>query len=342
MIPTRRALPNLVGFRATGHLKQDSIVEVGQMPGYGDLPVLLQPIARGVDLNAWATTHLGYLESLVLKHGGLLLRGFEINELSEFETFVKTVSGEPLSYVEQTSPRGRLRGNIYSSTEYPPQHRIFLHNENSYASTWPLKIAFHCVTPAETGGETPIADVRRVYGRIPAAIRDRFIQQGWMLVRNFGTGFGLSWQTAFQTSGPAEVDRYCAANGIERQWLSKDRLRMRKRRPAVTVHPVTGEALWFNHLTFFHISTLAEEVRRQLLSELGEEDLPYNSYYGDGSPIEPEVLDALRRAYEEEMIAFAWQRRDILMLDNMLVAHGRSAFTGSRKIAVGMAQPYSG
>lgn len=313
------------------------------MPAGGDLPLLLQPNTPGVDLNSWVASNLSFLESLLLKHGGLLFRGFEIQDLSQFEAFVKTVSGEPLTYVEQTSPRGKLHGNIYSSTEYPAQHRIFPHNENSYASTWPLKIAFHCVTQAETGGETPIADVRRVYARIPAAVRERFIhKQGWMFVRNFGTGFGLSWQTAFQTSDPAQVDRYCAANGIEHQWLSAERLRIRKRRPVIAPHPTTGEPVWFNHLTFFHVSTLDEEIRRELLRELAEEDLPFNSFYGDAGVIEPEVLQLLRQAYEDELVAFAWQKRDILLLDNMLVAHGRAPFTGPRKIAVGMAQPYSG
>ena len=180
-----------------------------------------------------------------------------------------------------------------------------------------------------------------MYARIPDAIRNRFVEKGWMLVRNFGTGFGLSWQTAFQTNDRAEVDRYCAAGGIEHEWLSADRLRMRKRRPVLASHPITGESLWFNHLTFFHLSTLEDEVRRELASELAEEDLPYNSYYGDVSAIEPEILDLLRKAYDDESVAFAWKERDILLLDNMLVAHGRAPFTGPRQIAVGMAQPHS-
>ena len=113
-----------------------------RMPGAGELPLVLQPNAGGLDLTAWAAAHRDFIGSLLLKHGGLLFRGFDVHELSQFEAFVRAVSGEPVGYVEQTSPRGKLHGNIYSSTEYPPRHRIFLHNENSYATTWPLKIAF--------------------------------------------------------------------------------------------------------------------------------------------------------------------------------------------------------
>jgi alpha-ketoglutarate-dependent taurine dioxygenase len=34
-----------------------------------------------------------------------------------------------------------------------------------------------------------------------------------------------------------------------------------------------------------------------------------------------------------------WEAGDILLLDNMLVAHGRRAFTGPRQIVVAMAEP---
>jgi alpha-ketoglutarate-dependent taurine dioxygenase len=110
-------------------------------------------------------------------------------------------------------------------------------------------------------------------------------------------------------------------------------------RPAVTRHPVTGETLWFNHATFFHVSTLAPAIREELLVEFAEDELPANTYYGDGSPIEPEILDQLRALYEQFTVSFAWQKGDVLLLDNMMVAHGRAPYEGARKILVGMAEP---
>ena len=76
-----------------------------------------------------------------------------------------------------------------------------------------------------------------------------------------------------------------------------------------------------------------------LLTEFNDEALPNNTYYGDSSQIEPQVLDHLRQAYRQEMITFPWQEGDILMLDNMLVAHGRGAYLGPRKVLVGMTEP---
>lgn len=332
---------NLSGLRRAATISTSNLVRTELLESGADLPLMLQPNAGDVDLIAWAAANREYLRQSLLRHGGLLFRNFHIGGAARFQEFVQAVSGQPLEYQEQTSPRNKVYGNIYTSTEYPPQHRIFFHNENSYSSTWPLKIMFFCVTAPAGGGETPIADVRRVYARIPREISERFARNGWMLVRNFGTGYGLSWQTAFQTDDRDEISRYCRDHGIECEWLSSERLRTRQRRPAMAKHPATGEAVWFNHATFFHLSTLDPEMRSMLLTELPEEDLPYNTYYSDGTPIEPEVLDILRGAYEAESVKFPWREHDLLLLDNMLVAHGRSSFSGPRRILVGMAEPYS-
>ena len=36
---------------------------------------------------------------------------------------------------------------------------------------------------------------------------------------------------------------------------------------------------------------------------------------------------------------FPWQQGDLMVLDNMLAAHGRSPYVGARQIAVAMGQP---
>jgi alpha-ketoglutarate-dependent taurine dioxygenase len=40
-------------------------------------------------------------------------------------------------------------------------------------------------------------------------------------------------------------------------------------------------------------------------------------------------------------VANAWEKGDVLLLDNMLMSHGRSSFTGERKILVSMNTGYS-
>jgi alpha-ketoglutarate-dependent taurine dioxygenase len=162
-----------------------------------------------------------------------------------------------------------------------------------------------------------------------------------MVVRNFTEGFGVPWQQAFNTEDRTEVERYCARNGVEAEWPGGQTLRTRARREAVRRHPVTGEQVWFNHATFFHVTTLAQEVCAGLRELFEEPELPTNTYYGDGARIPDEVMAHLRACYRAEQRRFDWQLDDVLLVDNMLAAHGREPFSGPRRIAVAMAEPWS-
>ncbi len=322
-------------------LSLSGLIKISHLTEGATLPLVIEPAVRGINLIAWATSQREFIRERLLQHGGILFRNFSIRNASDLEQFIHAISGAALEYNERSSPRSQVSGNIYTSTDHPANQQIFLHNENSYQHTWPMKIFFFCERAAQQNGETPIADVRKVFARLRPEITERFREKDWMYIRNFGDGLGLSWQMVFQTSDKAAVEEHCRKNGIDVEWKHGDRLRTRAVRPALARHPQTGEMVWFNHATFFHVTTLEPEVRDVLMRTLGPEDLPTNSCYGDGSLIEPDVLNELREAYRQETVTFPWQEGDILLLDNMLVAHGRAAYSGPRKILVGMAEPCS-
>jgi alpha-ketoglutarate-dependent taurine dioxygenase len=303
------------------------------------VPLLITPVLPGSDLASWAVTHREEIAADLATHGGLLFRGFDMAGQEPFERFLDATGLQRMHYVEGATPRTELGHQVYTSTEFPHEHPIALHNELSYAMTWPTRIAFCCLTPAASGGETPIADVRRVLARIPSHVRDAFAERQWMLVRNFGDGLSLSWQAVYRTSDRTEVERYCRASAIDWEWKGETRLRTWQVRPAITAHPRSGEGVWFNHVAFWHVSSLDANTRSLLLADLTEAGLPYNTYYGDGRQIADDVIDELRRAYNDETVRFAWQPGDVLYLDNMLVAHGRGPYTGARRVIVAMGDP---
>ena len=305
------------------------------------LPLVIEPGVEGVNLMSWAKANKQLIETQLLKYGAILFRGFSLNSVDHFERLASAMTGELMKYRERSSPRSQVGDRVYTSTDYPAEQSIFPHNEHSYSRTIPLRLFFFCLVPAQQGGETPIGDCRKIFDRIDPHIREQFARKKYMYVRNFGDGFGLAWQTAFQTTDRTRVETYCRANDIEFQWKEDDRLRTSQVRPAIARHPRTGEMVWFNHATFFHVSTLEPQIRDGLLAQFEIEGLPNNTYYGDGSPIEPAVLDELRRAYQQEMVAFPWQQGDLLMLDNMLTSHSRKPFVGPRKILFAMGDTYS-
>ncbi|WP_433766308.1 TauD/TfdA family dioxygenase [Pseudomonas putida] len=302
------------------------------------LPLVIEPAVSGVDLVAWAARERENLEQKLLQYGAILFRGFSVLSVEQFDQVIAALSPGALEYMFRASPRTRVGGNIYTSTDYPADQMIFPHNEHSYSPRFPLRLFFYCHIPSETGGETPIGSTRAVKAKISPQVEARFREKGVLYVRNYGDGFGLPWQTVFQSEDRAEVEAYCASVGIEVEWKANNRLRTRQRGPAVVRHPRTGEEVWFNHATFFHISTLPPAIRDSLQGNFSDLDLPTNTFYGDGEPIEPEVLESLRAAYLDSLVRFSWQQGDVLFIDNMLAVHGREPFTGKRAIMTGMAE----
>ena len=329
----------MAGKRNPIALSPEKMVEIGNLFEGQALPLRITARVGHLDPIYWAEKNREMIRSKLLTHGGILFRGFKLKTAENLNGFAEVVSGSLLEYKERSSPRTQVSDKVYTSTDYPADQTIFLHNENSYQFAWPMNIYFFCHTPAEQGGDTPIADCRRVLQRLSPRIVDSFAKKQCMYVRNFSSNFGLPWQEVFQTTDHEVVEEYCSKNGIRAEWLPGNRLRTRTVRPALVQHPVLHESIWFNHVTFFHVSTLAPSVRAMLVEEYGEENLPTNTYYGDGSPIEPDVLHQLRAAYKAETVSFQWEQGDLLVLDNMLVSHGRAPFQGERKVLVAMADP---
>ncbi|MEH2243331.1 TauD/TfdA family dioxygenase [Nostoc sp.] len=302
------------------------------------LPLVVKPAIEGLNLILWAASNREWMETKLLHHGGILFRDFNIKAVSEFEQFIQTISGELLEYSYRSTPRSQVSGKIYTSTEYPANQYIPLHNEMAYSRNWPMKIWFFCCKSAQQGGETPIADSRKILSCLDSKIHEKFLQKQVMYVRNYSDILDLKWQDVFQTTNKSDVEKYCKNSGIEFEWKDSNHLRTRQVCQAIATHPKTNEKVWFNQAHLFHISSLKTEVQETLLSTFSEEDIPRNAYYGDASPIETSILDEIRQLYQQESVIFPWKEGDILMLDNMLTAHGRTPFLGYRKVVVGMAE----
>jgi hypothetical protein len=108
-------------------------------------------------------------------------------------------------------------------------------------------------------------------------------------------------------------------------------------RGATAHHPETGEEVWFNQADGFHPSALDPATYARALAEVGSEDaFRLNVTYGDGEPIEREALEHIRAVLRAQTVPHRWERGDVVVLDNLLAAHGRLPFTGDRKIALAM------
>ena len=306
------------------------------------LPHVILAARPGLSLVEWAAGRRDDLQREIDTFGALLFRGFDVGGQTGLRDFVDAISvAGALDYTYRSTPRTAVGDKVYTATEYPPSQTIPLHNECAYQRVWPMRLFFVCVTAAARGGETPIADTVRVTARIDAGVRDRFRRLGVLYVRNYHKDLDVPWQTVFQTEDRDEVARFCAENGLEVEWRANGSLRTKQLCQGFATHPRTGQEIWMNQAHLFHVSSLGERVQKNLLRLLAPEDLPRNTFYGDGSPFEPDVLQHIREAFEAEEVAFPWQPADVLVIDNMLVSHGRRPFSGERRILVAMSESYS-
>lgn len=303
---------------------------------------VLRPTLPSVDLAHWVRENRKRVEELLCDRGAVLFRGFHISGPEDFHTVVKAWSPQLLNYTYGSTPRSRSAvAGVYTSTEYPADQTIPQHNEMAYARIWPTQLWFYCDKAAVEGGSTPLADSRRVAARLDRSLLRDFAERGVRYVRNYGTGFDLRWQQAFETESRTEAEALCQAQGIEFTWYGEDQLRTSQVCQAVIEHPVTGAELWFNQAHLFHTSALSDEVSAELL-EADPADIPRQVYYGDGESIEDSVLDDVRAAYAAETVREPWQEGDVLLIDNMLVSHGRDPYQGPRRVLVAMTDEHNG
>lgn len=282
----------------------------------------------------WLEQNRILVEKRLSDKGVVLLRGTDFNTIGDFDAFISAL-GETLSYKYRSTPRSEIQGKVYTSTNYPAAETIPLHNENAFSTHYPSKVIFGCHVAPETGGATTLADSHQVYNLIPDEVKEKFARLGVKYVRNMGVGFDLHWHEVFQTEEKKLVEQMCIERGLSFSWQG-DILRTEQTLPAIKQVPGSELNTWFNQAHLFHYSSIPKDIYTWLLGMFGEEGLPRNAYYGDGSPLETEVLTVINQVYHQCLRSFPWQQRDLLIVDNIRVAHGRAPFTGDRLILTGM------
>jgi len=299
-------------------------------------PQLIEAMEPDLDPVAWATSLREPLYALLRRHGALLFRGFGVRSAAQFEQMAQALV--PSLHGDYGDlPREQQGQRIYHSTPYPQDRMILFHNESSHLTSWPRKQMFYCERISE-GGATPLADGRELLAALPAHWREALERRGLSYVRTFIDRIDVGWREFFHTDRRDEVERQCAEAGMQCRWLADGSPQLSSRCAAIVRHPETGEAVLFNQIQLHHPAFLENALRDDLLNLVGDGRLPRNVVYGDGEPLEDELVSLLGELYERCALRFAWRAGDVLLLDNMLMAHARDPFSGPRKIVVAMGE----
>jgi alpha-ketoglutarate-dependent taurine dioxygenase len=291
------------------------------------------------DAAGWLSAHRDGLREKVLAHGAVLVRGLRLAGWADAVRVSRALVPDVMAEREGFAPRDRLDDGVYSSMRWPADQPMCMHHELSYRRRVPGLLVLTCLAAPDRGGATGLADAAAVLGSLPDDLVDRAESAGWRLTRTFGGPVGLSLEDVFGSGDRAVVEDYCRDNGIDCRWDRAGELSTSQRRPAVVSHPRTGVRCWFNQLAFLNEWTMDPAVREFLLEQLGPDGLPFNTAYGDGRPVDERTVRAINDTYEQHTYRHHWRAGDVLLVDNIRMAHSREPFAGPRDLVVAMGDP---
>ena len=313
------------------------------------LPLVIEP-TKSMTFDALCTyiaSNRQEIAGKLLKHAGILLRGFPIADADCFNAIIAVLNlGKPLNYIGGDSPRDKIKGTVYTSTEAPPKIKIPLHNEMSFIKHYPRHIYFYCETPAATGGATILGDAREIYRKVSSKIRTTFEKLGLRYISNYYkqdilldlvNSFARAhkkWTEVFETEDKKEVEQMCREQEFAHQWR-RDWIQITQERPAVIHHETTQEMIWFNQAHLYDYNPKLVGFWNYIGTKLlyaRPHTVMHEITYGDHTPIARRDLYEIMETLDACTIQYPWQRHDMLILDNVLAMHGRAPFMGKRKI----------
>jgi alpha-ketoglutarate-dependent taurine dioxygenase len=322
--------------------------------GQETLPLVVspkRPTTREGFLEALGA-HASTLKARLLEHGGVLFRGFPLEGAADFQAAIDTLqTGSSVNYIGGDSPRTKVTGAVYTSTEAPAAVKIPLHNELSFVRHYPKHIFFYCDVAPDEKGETILGDARRIYRSIDSSVRDRFMQRGLKYVScYYGRSWVMnlvnslqpshkSWRDVFETDDPIEVERLCKEHDFDFSWHDSRWIRISQTRPAAMTHPETKEWVWFSQAHLYDFNPRLLGAWRWVAAKLfyaRPHTRLHEVFHSDGARIDRADLYHIMDTLDRNTIAFPWRRGDMLVLDNVLAMHGRATFTGKRRILAAM------
>eukprot|EP01121_Diplochlamys_sp_Union-15-3_P015779 TRINITY_DN5270_c0_g1_i1.p1 TRINITY_DN5270_c0_g1~~TRINITY_DN5270_c0_g1_i1.p1 ORF type:complete len:329 (-),score=63.89 TRINITY_DN5270_c0_g1_i1:86-1072(-) len=276
----------------------------------------------------------GELEKKLVKHGGLLFRGFPLVNAVDFNDVVEALGCEFEPYYGGGGPRKPIVGNIMTSTESPPHFVIPFHHELAYLTKYPSKLLFFCDTPAKEGGDTPIVRSDRICERILKEMPDVYEKFKSLKLRYHRVlaskkssaatnDYQKSWEDIFDTEDKALAESRAKETGADKiKWLDDNSMEVVSVPiDGLKVDPRTNKTIWFNSAVLLHPGVYGKK---------NPKDTGWGTTYGDYSEIDANHMIRVYDIMKEEGVSFKWNKGDLLIIDNYVLLHSRNSFTPPR------------
>ncbi|MER5952031.1 TauD/TfdA family dioxygenase [Streptomyces sp. NPDC001904] len=272
------------------------------------------------------------LTGLLAEEKALVFRGFDVTAEALSDVLALLL---PCGSGRDAGPGGRAVDAVCRTETGRPGSTVWPYHKMSAAHAWPTRLAMYCDAAPLSGGESVVVDAAGWLAALDPALRERLVP-GVRYVRYFhdGSGFGESWQSAFGTDRREQVELFLDGTGDEWAWKADGGIQVSRVLPATVRHPITGTEVWFNQIHRWHPA--GSGPRETLSRILPEDQLPWNATFADGSAIPGHTVNEICGRGFATAVDIPWNRGDLMLLDNVSLAHGRRPFTGRRRICVAM------
>ncbi|XP_074655458.1 dapdiamide synthesis protein DdaC-like [Tubulanus polymorphus] len=299
-------------------------------------------VSSNENASAFAKCFFASLQHSIHKFGAVLLKNLPLKTGDEFSGFVHDGGLKAMNYVGGSGVRDLVAQSVSTASREPPIFTIEPHNEMAYLPYWPHLFVVFCDIPATEGGESGLTDVRDILRDLDPNVVDKFHRLGICYHRYLPDAKAndyTSWQESLMCDNKDEAERILSESGQYFKWNEDGSLCFWKTLSAFAPHYITGEMLWFNQCHSQNASYFKAHPDF-CDKDLPDDRYPFHTYYGDGSDIEPDVLQQVREVTWKNTVGLRLDKSDVLIFDNMLIQHSRLSFRGDRKLLVSIANFY--
>ncbi|KAJ4718030.1 Clavaminate synthase-like protein [Melia azedarach] len=316
-------------------------IQIPQQRNYNSIsfPSVLSPNPATMTTDSYSAsfftqtirTQKPFVDSLLLKAGAVLFRGFDVTRAKDFNDVVEAFGYEELPYVGGAAPRTNVVGRVFTANESPPDQKIPFHHEMAQVPEFPSKLFFFCEVEPGSGGETPIVLSHIVYERMKKKYPE-FVEQleqhGLIYTRVLGeqddpsSPIGRGWKSTFLTEDKSVAEERAAKLGMKLDWTEDGGVKtIMGPIPAIKYDKSRQRKTWFNSMVAAY--TGWKDARNDPVKAVT---------FGNGKPLPADIVHDCLKILEEECVAIPWQKGDVLLIDNWAVLHARRSFNPPRRI----------
>lgn len=311
----------------------------------------------------------------IATHGAVLLRGFDLRCPQDFESATLAISNfQGINECLMSEPGRELvlgtRFVLHTNNLYRTGGSLYLggfHSENYYSPDVPNYIAFFCEQASRIGGETGLVNTAKLFSDLPEALKTELKQRPYWVVAwplaKMGSRYGVNAE---------QMEQFCLDAGLPvvTQYGQKY---VSMYKPCVFEHPITKEhALAFNYSVELMKYGLDRAIQRVFLPDYSSNEwllhrlswrfpliglldkldvlfrdpgtvwrtLTRKSFDARvGEIFSKEAIGLLAQSIRNRYSSFKWRAGDLLIVDNLKMAHSGMPGSGARTLRVLICNP---